>query len=136
MDIVADIINSVIAIFTAIAAIAAWFTAVKAAQAAKESSAIAEKQTEALMTAAKANALATRIDFYDRQMAPLIEQIQKFGARGGDISAQLGDLAKQQKPLVYWLDKQTDALQVGLRFECPGSEYNSEVQRWRGEQNG
>jgi hypothetical protein len=69
-------------------------------------------------------------------LAPLIEEIRKFGARGGDISAQLGDLAKQQKHLVYWLDKQTDALQVGLRFECPGSEFNSEVQRWRGEQKG
>lgn len=40
----------------------------------------------------------------------------------------------QQNHLAWWLDRQMDELKVGLRFECPGSPYNSEVPRSRGEQ--
>jgi CHASE1-domain containing sensor protein len=120
--------NVAIAIFTAVTAVAAW----RAASVAKSS---AKDQTDALMTAAKANALASRISFYTEQIAPLREQIQDGKVRGSPIAnqvAQVIELEKQQKHLAYWLDRQTDALKVGLRFECPGSELNNEVPRWRG----
>jgi hypothetical protein len=74
-----DLINLAIAIFTAIAAKAAWDSAKSSQQAveqanrsAEDSRKIAEEQTKALLTAAKANALASRIEFYNEQIRPLV----------------------------------------------------------------
>jgi hypothetical protein len=119
--------------------VAAWRAASVAKSAANDSSKIANEQTNALMAAAKANALASRINFYEQQLAPLRNKIQDSKVLG-EIVVRLQDQAKelemQQKHLVYWLDRQTEVLKVGLRFECPGSPHNSEVTRWGGQDNG
>ena len=62
-------LNAIIAIGTAVTAIVAWRAASVAKSAAAESSKIAKEQTDALITAAKANALASRIHAYDLQIA-------------------------------------------------------------------
>jgi flagellar basal body-associated protein FliL len=73
-----DWINLAIAVFTAIAAAAALVSAISSARsskaaskAAEESKKIAVEQAQALLTAAKANALDTRISFYTQQMQRL-----------------------------------------------------------------
>jgi hypothetical protein len=136
--------NVAIAIFTAVAAIAALISAVgsllasfQAKKTAEESKKIAEEQTKALMTAAKANALASRIDFYTQQLTPLRDKIQN-GRVMGTVIVKLQEEEKeytmQQNHLAWWLDRQMDELKVGLRHECPESPYNTEIPRWRGEQ--
>jgi hypothetical protein len=77
---------------------------------------IAQEQTTALLTAAKANALASRIEFYNEQIRPLL---------GGN--PDLPTLREERDHLAYWLDRQTDALGVGLNHECPGSPYNAVI---------
>jgi hypothetical protein len=56
--------------------VAAWRAASVAKSAAKDASKIAEAQTNVSMTAAKANALASRIDFYTQKLRSLRDQIQ------------------------------------------------------------
>jgi len=85
----ADLINLAIAVFTAAAAIAAWVSTTaslkateKANETAEESRKIAHEQTQALMLAAKANALASRISFYSEQIRTLEKQLQDYQQRG------------------------------------------------------
>ena len=131
------LINVVIAIFTAIAAVAAWRAASIAKSTAKETSKTADEQTNVLITAAKANALASRINFYSEQIAPIRERLQDRNLMG-EVAAKLiknaQELEKQRDHLAYWLDRQTNDLKVGLNFKCPPSPHDSEVPRWRGEQ--
>jgi hypothetical protein len=111
--------NVATAIFTAVTAIAAWRAASVAKSAAKDASKISGAQTDALMTAAKANALASRINFYTQQM-------QRLPPLTGQATGKLDQLQREQEHLAHWLDQQTDALGVGLNSECPGSdEYNA-----------
>jgi hypothetical protein len=118
-----DLINLAIAIFTAIAAKAAWDSAKsshraveQANQSAEDSRKIAGEQTKALLTAAKANALASRIAFYNEQIRPLLPG-----------NPDIPKLTEQRNHLAYWLDCQTDALGVGLNHECPLSPYNETI---------
>src|ERR1700736_6240011 len=85
----ADLINLAIAVFTAAAAIAAWVSTTASLKAteqadreAEESRKIAQQQTETLMLAAKANALASRISFYTEQIRPLEKQLEDYQQRG------------------------------------------------------
>src|SRR6266576_6613469 len=130
----ADLINLAIAVFTA-AAMAAWVSTTaslkpteKANETAEESRKIAHEQTQALMLAAKANALASRISFYSEQIRTLEKQLQDYQQRGWapepDAREKLAKLKLEQTHLGFWLDRQTDALGVGLGFRCPGSSYN------------
>jgi len=112
--------NVAIAIFTAVAAIAALISAVgsllasfQAKKSAEESTKIAKEQTKALLTAAKANALATQIDVYTLQMKRLDPL--------GRATSELDELERKQKHLAAWLEKQTDALGVGLKNPLPDS---------------
>jgi hypothetical protein len=127
-----------IAIFTALAARAAWVSASASRQAieqankeAEESRKIAQQQTEALMLPAKANALASRIESYNHQIRPLERQLEDWQNLGRapepDAREKLAALRLQQTHLVYWLDRQTNALGVGLGFKCPGSPYNDRI---------
>jgi len=85
----ADLINLAIAVFTAAAAIAAWVSTTaslkateKANETSEESRKIAHEQTQALMLAAKANGLASRISFYSEQIRTLEKQLQDYQQRG------------------------------------------------------
>ena len=130
-----DLINLAIAIFTAVAAIAALISArasrqavEQANKAAEDGRKIAEKQTEALMTAAKANALASRINFYTEQMRPLLKIHEERGQSNRVLSPEgqtrLEKWGIEREHLACWLDQQANALGVGLNQECPGLEYN------------
>jgi hypothetical protein len=134
-----DWINLAIAIFTAIAAVAALVSARasrqavdQANQSAEDSRKIAEEQTKALMTAAKANALASRIEFYNKQILEANEALNKF-RRAADIDKESKakqhkeELELQQDHLTRWLDQQTNALGVGLGFKISDSKYNERI---------
>jgi hypothetical protein len=133
-----DFINLAIAAFTAIALGAALVSAISSSRSSKEASKAAEEgrkiageQTKAMMTAAKANALASRINFYSEQIAAATpsDELRQFGIGLGSVM----ELKKRREHLAYWLDRQADALEIGLRFDCPGSPHNNEVPRWKGE---
>ena len=141
ISVIGTLINLTIAIFTAIAARAAVLSARAsrdavhlANQSADDSRKIAEEQTKALMTAAKANALASRINFYNEQIRPL-QRIQEhmFDNPGRsqrlseEAEAGLNQLIEERDHLAYWLDRQTDALGVGLNHECSLSPYNETI---------
>lgn len=133
-----DLINLAIAIFTAMAAKAAWDSAKsshraveQANQSAEDGRKIAEEQTKALLTAAKSNALASRIEFYNRQISAAKGWLASFGttAQQGYPEAKRNKelLEQEQEHLVRQLDQQTNALEVGLNYECPGSAYNDTI---------
>ena len=88
--------------------------------ASQESSKSAKEQTNALLTAAKANALASRINFYDRQIGEIESVIRERKMQVVDHSAvrkleeTVKQLRAQQRHLAFWLDRQADALGVGL----------------------
>jgi hypothetical protein len=117
------------AIFTAGTAIAALWAGWIAKSAAQDSTKIAKQQTDALINAAKANALASRINFYSEQIAILEEKVQDAKVRGMApmqmvvLTNELDQLKRERKHLVVWLDRQTDALGVGLGNPCVGSDY-------------
>lgn len=141
MDIFGDIAGFATALFTAWAAWSAWQATSVAKSVAEDSRTIAGEQTKALMSAAKANALASRIAFYNEQIAELTEWLNivrnSVTSARGQIpakEAELKELKMQRDHCAWWLDRQSDALGVGLRHECPSSPYNGEVPRWRGEQ--
>jgi hypothetical protein len=71
-----DYTNLAIAVFTAVAAAAACFSAVASSRSAKESGNFARQQAEALMLAAKANEPASRIDFYNKQILEAKEKLR------------------------------------------------------------
>lgn len=83
------------------------------------------------MLPAKANALASRIESYNHQIRPLERQLEDWQNLGRapepDAREKLAALRLQQTHLVYWLDRQTNALGVGLGFKCPGSPYNDRI---------
>ena len=88
--------NLAIAIATGLAACAAWSSAKLARQTADDSHQQAERMNEAMLNAAKANGLATRIEYF----RPLVE----YGrARGwSDETRRARD---QQEHLIYQLDE-------------------------------
>lgn len=116
--------NVAIAIFTAVAAIAALisvFVSLRASRDAKksaeESAKIAKEQIKVLLAAAKANALATQINVYTLQMTRLNAY--------GRATSELDELERKQKHLAAWLEQQTDTLGVGLNNPLPSSSQQS-----------
>ena len=78
---------------------------------------IAKEQTTALMSAAKANALASRIAFYNEQIAELTEWLNivrnSITSARDQIPAKEADLKElkmQRDHCAWWLDRQSDAL--------------------------
>ncbi len=84
-----------------------------------------------MTTAAKANALASRIEFYNKQISEAKEALNKFRTTADEGFPEAlqnkKELDREQDHLVRWLDQQTAALGVGLGFECPGSKYNDKI---------
>jgi hypothetical protein len=113
--------NFAIAVFTGIAAAAAWSSAKLARQAGDDSHQQAEKMKEAMLNAAKANALASRIEFYNEQVAS--------GRRQGwsNDSATSRD---QHEHLVCQLDRILDRMGVGIAQPCESSPHNDKVGKW------
>jgi hypothetical protein len=127
---VANLINLAIAVFTAAAAIAAWVSAsasLKATEqanreaqesrkAAEESRKIAQQQTGALMLAARANALASRISFYSEQILEAKEAWIRANKRADPKESEAFEykrkLELEQEHLARWLDQQTNPLGV------------------------
>jgi hypothetical protein len=76
-----DWINLVIACFTAIAAFISARASRQAVEEAKKagdnSAKIAAEQTKAMLTAARANALASRIDFFNQQIDDTRARMEK-----------------------------------------------------------
>jgi hypothetical protein len=124
-----DPTNIAIAIFTAIAAVAAWRAASIAKSTAEATGKTAEEQTKVSVTAAKANALASRINIYSEQIAIFDNRIQDAKVRGmapmqmAVLTNELDRLMRERNHLVAWLELQTDALGVGLGNPCAGSDY-------------
>ena len=127
--------NTVIAYGTAAASIGAVVSAIFSAIAACQAKSIATKEIEAMLTAAKANALASRIDFYGVQIGNIEKQFENWKTKGEtpdeNAGPDLKEFRLERDHLAFWLDRQTDKLGVGLRFECPGSPSNKYVGRWR-----
>jgi septal ring factor EnvC (AmiA/AmiB activator) len=126
MDIFGDLVGCATAIFTALAAWAAWRATSVAKSAAEESGKISNQQTTALTVAAKANALASRINFYDRQIAEIesaIREGQMSPNRLANLEKTLEQLKAEQRHLAFWLDRQLDSLGVGLGNLDNGSGY-------------
>jgi hypothetical protein len=129
INIAIAIFNFVIAIATAAAAFAAWSSvnlskkvAELSKKAAEDGRAQVDKMNEALVDAAKANALATRIEYYHEQVA--------FGQRQGwnQDSAACRD---QQEHLVYQLDEILAKMKVGAGYPCDGSPHNGKIEGWK-----
>jgi hypothetical protein len=141
MDVVGDLINLIIAAFTAWAArsasVSASASVIATEQSTKEAEAsrkIAQQQTDALMTAAKANALASRISFYSEQIRFIEKQFEARQNRGSEVEpgagGKLKELKDEQAHLAHWLDRQMDSLEVGLHFKC-GLPFDSRVEEWK-----
>ena len=112
-----------IALFTGLAAGGALWAAKTSSDSARESSAIAAQQSEAQLTATRANTLASRIDFCSRQLTTL-------QAAGGNQN-QLAEYQLQQQHLAAQLDQQLEKLGVGILQFVPGAPTNNEVPRWK-----
>lgn len=135
--------NFAIAIATGFAAVATWraagaaYESVKLSrQAAKDGHEQAKRMNEALLStyqeaklmneallnAAKANALATRIEFYNEQVA--------FGRTHGwgEDTAICRD---QQEHLIYQLDEISEKLGVGAGQPCDNSPHNGKIEGWK-----
>jgi hypothetical protein len=132
MDVFGDSVGCATAIFTAVAAGAAWRATSVAKSAAEESGKIASQQTTALSVAAKANALASRINFYDRQIVEreaVIQASQMNPTRLDQARKTVEQLKAEQRHLAFWLDRQLDSLGVGLGNLDNGSGYKPQQQK-------
>jgi hypothetical protein len=83
------------------------------------------------MLAAKVNVLASRFSFYHEKIRPIEKQFEDWQNHGHapetNAKAKLDELNLEQMHLVCRLDRQTEALGVGLKFECPDSPYNERL---------
>jgi hypothetical protein len=114
--------NLAIAIATGLAAKAAWSSTKLVRQAAEESRRQADKMNEALLNAAKANALATRIEYYD----PTVEQGRTKGWSQESTTAR-----DQQEYLIHQLDEILDKMGAGTGQPCAGSPHNEKIDDWK-----
>jgi hypothetical protein len=124
------------AVATGFAAWAAWSGTKLARAAAKDSHQQAERMNEALLNAyqqaklmnealldaAKANALATRIEFYN-------EQVEFGRTHGWGEDTEI--CRDQQQHLVYQLDEISEKLGVGAGRPCDNSPHNAKIEGWK-----
>jgi hypothetical protein len=83
---------------------------------------VVAEQTKALLEAAKANALATRLRYYEEQRGRAMRTVQ---------GSSLKQLTDEQEHLVYQLDEVLNQLGVGINRESAHSPHNELVQRLR-----
>jgi hypothetical protein len=114
--------NLAIAVATGLAARAAWSSAKLARQAADDSHQQAERMNEAMLNAAKANALATRIEYFD----PTVQTGRERG-----WSAESRTAHDQQEHLVYQLDEIMARMGVGVGLPCDTSPHNGKIEGWK-----
>ena len=117
------ICNFAIAVATGLAARAAWSSTKLARQAAEDSHQQADEMNKALLNAAKANALATMIEYYYN---PKVE----FGrTRGWSKETEIA--RDQQEHLIYQLYEILDKMGVGPGQPCDGSPHNGKIEGWK-----
>ena len=121
--------NTVSAVATVVAAIGSFvaasvavFTASSARKQAASTQKVVTEQTKALLEAAKANALATRLRYYDEQRGRAMRTVQ---------GSSLKQLTDEQEHLVYQLDEVLNRLGVGISRESALSPHNELVKRLR-----
>jgi hypothetical protein len=126
---------------SALAAIAACVSAYFSKRSVDEARRIATDQIKTAKTTARANALSSRIAFYNEQLKGLDDYIAevKVGAirpQEGPTSAiqrakeTMAESLSQRDHLGWQLDRELDDLGVGLRRTSPGSPYNDKVPGW------
>ena len=121
--------NTVSAVATVVAAIGSFvaasiavFTASSARRQAEGTQKLITEQTGVLLEAAKANALATRLRYYDEQRSRAMRTVQ---------GSSLKQLTDEQEHLVYQLDEVLNRLGVGINRESTHSPHNELVKRVR-----
>ena len=121
--------NTVSAVATVVAAIGSFvaasiavFTASSARKQAESTRKVVTEQTKALLEAARANALATRLRYYDEQRSRAMRTVQ---------GSSLKELTDEQEHLVYQLDEVLNRLDVGISRESANSPHNELVKRLR-----
>jgi hypothetical protein len=126
---------------SALAAIAACVSAYFSKRSVDEARRIATDQIKTAKTTARANALSSRIAFYNELLKGLDDYIAEV--KVGTIRPQEGPTAaiqraketmaeslSQRDHLGWQLDRELDDLGVGLRRTSPGSPYNDKVPGW------
>jgi hypothetical protein len=121
--------NTVSAVATVVAAIGSFvaasiavFIASSARRQAESTQKLITEQTVVLLEAAKANALATRLRYYDEQRSRAMRTVQ---------GSSLKQLTDEQEHLVYQLDEVLNQLGVGINRESARSPHNELVKRAR-----
>ena len=121
--------NTVSAVATVIAAIGSFvaasvavFIASSAKRQAQNTQKVVTEQTKALLEAARANALATRLRYYEEQRGRAMRTVQ---------GSSLKQLTDEQEHLVYQLDEVLNRLGVGISRESALSPHNELVKRLR-----
>jgi hypothetical protein len=122
IGLLAVVCNIAIAFFTRSAALAAQRSAKLANEAAADSHKQAERMSTITLNAAKANALATRIERFGDPRA-------EAQVRGWNPALETA--RDQQEHLVYQLDEILDKLGAGLGQPCDGSPHNGKMQVWK-----
>ncbi len=103
--------TAIATVITAIATCVAGFAALATAI-------ILAGQTKAFMAAAKANALAARIEYYYTQL------------KAEPSSSEQSELSDQQVHLIYQLDEVLDKLKVGAGRHAALSPHDAKVPNW------
>jgi hypothetical protein len=121
--------NTVSAVATVVAAIGSFvaasiavFIASAAKKQAKGTQQVVAEQTKAILGAAKANALAARLRYYEEQRGRAMRTVQ---------GSSLKQLTDEQEHLVYQLDEVLDGLGIGINRESGLSPHNELVRRLR-----
>jgi hypothetical protein len=121
--------NTVSAVATVAAAIGSFvaasiavFIASSAKKQARGTQQVVADQTKALLEAAKANALAARLRYYEEQRGRAMRTVQ---------GSSLKQLTDEQEHLVYQLDEVLDGLGIGIKRESGLSPHNELVRRLR-----
>ena len=121
--------NTLSAVATVVAAIGSFvaasiavFTASSARKQAENTQKLVTEQTRVLLEAAKANALATRLRYYEEQRSRAMRTVQ---------GSSLKQLTDEQEHLVYQLDEVLSRLGVGIDRESVHSPHNEMVKRTR-----
>ena len=121
--------NTISAVATVVAAIGSFvaasiavFTVSAARKQAEGTQKLVSEQTNALLEAAKANALATRLRYYEEQRSRAMRTVQ---------GSSLKQLTDEQEHLVYQLDEVLNRLGVGINRESAHSPHNELVKRVR-----
>ncbi|MBV9492539.1 MAG: hypothetical protein JO069_22830 [Verrucomicrobia bacterium] len=121
--------NTVSAVATVVAAVGSFvaasialFVASSVRKQARDTQNVVKEQTKVLLEAAKANALAARLRYYEEQRGRAMRTVQ---------GSSLKQLTDEQEHLVCQLDEVLDGLGVGINRESERSPHNELVRKLR-----